>query len=60
MDLYLLARDGNTTDLRARLEAGEDVNQADVVLGRTALHGACREDVGDDVMDLVLSHKPQD
>ena len=30
-----------------------------MVLGRTALHGACREDVGDDVMDLVLSYSPR-
>ena len=58
MSLYRLAEGGNITELRARLEAGDDVNQADMS-GCTALHGACCEGVSDDVLDLVLSYSPR-
>ena len=58
MPLYSLVKVGNTTVLRARLQAGEDVNQGDD-RGRTALHGACCRGVSDDVLDLVLSYSPR-
>ena len=51
MSLFSLAREGNTTELRRRLQAGEDVNQT--VDGSTPLHAAAMS-ASSDVADVLL------
>ena len=58
MSLFRLAREGNTAELRRRLQEEDDVNNKDT-RGFTALHGACCRGVSHDILDLVLSYSPR-